>query len=100
LQGELNARNLLDQLTLAARELKIPESVVSTDLKLYANAFLLQEGKAMASDGKKTAKEALSEMQKTRPHWQPISQGAGNTPMRATSNANNFAEAVERQNRE
>jgi len=78
LRAELNQRVMTDKLTSIARDLKIPESVIVTDLALFADRFVLQDGvPVLASDPTKTAKATLAALQEERLHWQPTSQGGG-----------------------
>jgi hypothetical protein len=95
LQSELNQHKLSEQLSAIARELKIPEAIIEHDLALFAGRFILKEGKPVsANDTKKSAKDVLAELQKNRPHWQPITRGAGTEPMDKTSDVNWFTKST------
>jgi hypothetical protein len=92
LQSELNQRKIVDSLTAIARELRIPESIIEHDLFMFAERFVLQDGKPVSiSDTKKSAKEVLADLQKTRPHWQP--KTVGDRPTGGTGNVNWFTKS-------
>ena len=94
-------QKILDQLGIAAKDLRIPEAVIVHDLPRYLPDFILKDGKAVARiDESQDVRHVLTALQKERPHWLPPSQGAGNEPIRATHNANTYAAMVERQGKE
>ncbi|MDR3235013.1 MAG: hypothetical protein LBT46_15360 [Planctomycetaceae bacterium] len=82
LQGTINRNKILSELRTVAGKLKVPASVVDTDLQLYADQFeITEEGQIFTKgDTPKTVDNALAEMQKSREHWQPPSNGAGGAP--------------------
>ena len=51
LQTELSQRIMTDKLTGIARELKIPEAVISTDLAMFADRFVLHDGNPVLANG-------------------------------------------------
>ncbi|MDR0520957.1 MAG: hypothetical protein LBH00_03780 [Planctomycetaceae bacterium] len=70
-------------LQAAARQLKIPEHVITTDLLRYADDCVLDNGKVKsAANADMDAVSFLQGLQAERPHWQPVSAGSG-----ATSNS-------------
>ena len=94
-------QKIIDQLGTIAKELRIPEAVIVHDLPRYLPDFILKDGKVVArADESQDVRQVLTALQKERPHWLPLSQGAGNEPMRATHNANTYAAMVERQGKE
>jgi len=98
LKAEIAHKRILDELTEAARILKIPESVAKFDLPKYADDFTISDGKVVLRlDPAQDAIAVLTALQKERPHWLPKSVGSGNEPMKATSHADNYSAFIEQQ---
>jgi chromosome segregation ATPase len=79
LQGTINRNKILSEMRTAAGKLKIPNTVIDTDLELYVDRFDIDDtGKVFSKgDVPKTVDNALAEFQKARPHWIEPSQGTG-----------------------
>jgi hypothetical protein len=102
IKAEITNRKILDELTTIAKNLKIPESVVTHDLKHYIPDFIIKDGSVVLRfDETRDVTTVLKTLQDERQHWQPVSRGGSSgDSMKATNNANNFAATVERQSRE
>jgi hypothetical protein len=86
LKSELEKQVILQHITNVARELKVPETVISEVMKYHVEDYIVQDNKiVLAADGKTSAKDALTELQKKKLHWNPTSNGGvSSEPVRAT----------------
>jgi len=101
IKAEINRKRIMDELTEAARILRIPDAVTRLDLPRYVDDFMVLDGKIVArQDQTQDVVKVLTALQKERIHWQPMSRGAGNEPLRATSNANNYSAFIDQQTKD
>jgi len=102
LQTELNEKRILEHVVAVARSLRMPETVIATDLPRYLPDFVMKDGKVVARlDETQDATNVLKTLQKQRPHWQPVTCGGESyQPPRPVNTAINYAAEVERQSKE
>ncbi|MCL2028471.1 MAG: hypothetical protein FWG79_08315 [Bacteroidales bacterium] len=95
---EAMQRQILDELKTVARKLKIPEHIITHDLKHYISDFTIIDNKIVAvADSRQDAKAVLTALQKERIHWTTPTTVAGNEPMRSISMDDNHHPLIQRQ---
>ena len=91
-------RQIFDELKTVARELKIPEHIITHDLKHYTPDFTLVDNKIVAvADGRQDVKAVLTALQKERIHWTTPTTIVGNEPIKSIDMGDNYHPLMQRQ---
>jgi hypothetical protein len=96
LTQQVTQRRILDELTAAARQLKIPDEIIQFDLQKYIVDFAINKDGlvVLRQDETQDASTVLALLQKERPHWHPKTTPAGNEPLGVTNNSSWFTKTT------